>query len=311
MTVTREQFEQGMSYSDYKSQMTRNQERFLENEGSLEISKADLAFFRALPKPLNVLVLAEDWCGDVIANLPVLGRLAADSGKLNLSVFLRDQHLDIMDQYLKDGQFRSIPVFVFFDENFQEIGHWIERPAKMYALTQEVRAKFFASDPDLAGFSPTTPPSELPEEVRVRLSQTMAEFRAEKRSFSDAEVIREIRALLSQGVLQKQSSPVSVTSTSPSWQKSTRKPSHQPAKVTITYCAECGYEPQTLSLVSALMYEFRDQIASIELIPWDEGMFDVEVDGELVHSMVRDGGFPENELIFAAVRGHAGVAQPN
>jgi selenoprotein W-related protein len=73
-------------------------------------------------------------------------------------------------------------------------------------------------------------------------------------------------------------------------------------KVTITYCAECGYEPQTLSLTDALMRTFTHQLAAIELVPWYEGSFDVAVGGKLVHSMYRDGGFPENEKIIQAVR---------
>ena len=73
-------------------------------------------------------------------------------------------------------------------------------------------------------------------------------------------------------------------------------------KVTITYCAECGYEPQTLALTSALMHAFVYELASIELIPWQDGAFDVVVDGELVHSMYRDGGFPTDEAIISAVR---------
>jgi selenoprotein W-related protein len=73
-------------------------------------------------------------------------------------------------------------------------------------------------------------------------------------------------------------------------------------KVKITYCAECGYEPQTLELAQALMYEFAGGLAGIELIPWDSGTFDVSVDGELVHSMRREGGFPSAEVIKAAVR---------
>ena len=75
-----------------------------------------------------------------------------------------------------------------------------------------------------------------------------------------------------------------------------------PVKVKITYCAECGYEPQTLDLAKALMYEFGDKLSSIELIPWDSGTFDVSVDGELVHSMTREGGFPELEVVKRAVR---------
>lgn len=73
-------------------------------------------------------------------------------------------------------------------------------------------------------------------------------------------------------------------------------------KVKITYCAECGYEPQTLDLAKALMYEFGDKLSSIELIPWDSGTFDVSVDGELVHSMTREGGFPELDVVKRAVR---------
>jgi selenoprotein W-related protein len=76
----------------------------------------------------------------------------------------------------------------------------------------------------------------------------------------------------------------------------------RPVKVTITYCAECGYEPQTLALAEALMKEFRHELSEIELIPWEEGAFDVVVDGELVHSMYTDGGFPEHATIIAAVR---------
>ena len=76
----------------------------------------------------------------------------------------------------------------------------------------------------------------------------------------------------------------------------------KPVKVKITYCAECGYEPQALELTKALMYDFGTQIASIEIIPWESGTFDVSVDGSLVHSMKRDGGFPEHASVKSAVR---------
>ncbi len=77
-----------------------------------------------------------------------------------------------------------------------------------------------------------------------------------------------------------------------------------PVKVSITYCAECGYEPQTLELAGALMREFGHQLSSVELIPWYEGSYDVSVAGELVHSMYRDGGFADPKVVAAAVRKH-------
>jgi selenoprotein W-related protein len=76
----------------------------------------------------------------------------------------------------------------------------------------------------------------------------------------------------------------------------------QPIKVRIVYCAACGYEPQTLELAGALMEAFRYDIAGIEIIPWEDGAFDVAINGELVHSMYRDGGFPASATIIQAVR---------
>lgn len=73
-------------------------------------------------------------------------------------------------------------------------------------------------------------------------------------------------------------------------------------RVKITYCAECGYEPQTLDLAKALMLEFGARLSSIELIPWEAGTFEVSVDGDLVHSMKRDGGFPKHGTVAGAIR---------
>src|SRR4029078_9852814 len=102
----------------WRPQMTRSRERHDRNEQGLPLSEADLAPFKGLKKPVNVLMLAEDWCGDVIANTPIVGRIAAPGDTLTLRVFLRDQNEDLMNQYLKEGKYKSIPTVVFFDEDF-------------------------------------------------------------------------------------------------------------------------------------------------------------------------------------------------
>ena len=76
----------------------------------------------------------------------------------------------------------------------------------------------------------------------------------------------------------------------------------KPVRVKITYCAECGYEPMTLELTERLMKEFQQELSAIEIIPWFQGSFDVRVGEDLVHSMYRDGGFPEYETVARVVR---------
>jgi Thioredoxin len=193
MTIDRARFDEGLTYDAFKDQMTRNRDRLEENEHRVALGADDLAAFRALPRPVKVLVLAEDWCGDVIANLPVLGRLAEESGKLDVRIFLRDQNDDIMQRYLNKGQFKSIPVFVFFDESFRELGHWIERPASVTEVRAKRRREIFGAHPEFG--SPDAPVDQLPEEVRVRLQAELAKMRDDTTKFANAEVVRELREI--------------------------------------------------------------------------------------------------------------------
>ncbi len=192
--MTPERFAQGLTYDDFKSQMTRNQERFADNERQFQLNSSDLAAFSALPQPVNVLVLAEDWCGDVIDNLPLLGHIAKESGKLNPRVFLRDQNLDIMDQYLKDGQFRSIPVFVFFDDQWNELGRFIERPESVTERRSRLRQELYAAHPEFG--SPETPITQVPEEVRSQIIEAMSGWREDGRAEDNQAVVNSLRQII-------------------------------------------------------------------------------------------------------------------
>ncbi len=193
MPISRERYLTGTTYADWVAAMTRNRERLEAAEKNIQIDPADVAFFKGLPRTTHVAVLAEDWCGDVIANLPVLARLSQESGKIDFRIFNRDQNLDLMDQYLNRGEFRSIPVFVIMDHDFKEIGSFKERPDSVTKLRAEKRVQVYASDPAFG--SPDSPVESLPEDVRARLQAALARSREETVPFANREVVRELREI--------------------------------------------------------------------------------------------------------------------
>ncbi len=194
VTVTAERFSQGMTYDQYKEQMTRSREQLETNEKNLRLNADDLAVFKKFPHPLNVMANGEDWCGDVIANLPVLGRIASESGKLNVKVFLRDQNLDLTDQFLKEGKYRSIPIIVFFDDDFKEIGRFIERPQSVTELRAKQRLELYDNHPEFG--SPDSPIDQLPEDIRTKLQAEQAKLRVETTPFANGEVVKALRAIV-------------------------------------------------------------------------------------------------------------------
>ncbi len=135
--VTRERFLGGMTFQQYLDQMGTNKEKLLQFLKEIKVRPEDKESLRKLGRKLNVLVITEDWCGDALYNVPVLAKLAEGNPDVEMRVFLRDQNPDLMDQYLNQGIYRSIPVFVFFDEKMNELARFIERPPKVTEVLEK------------------------------------------------------------------------------------------------------------------------------------------------------------------------------
>jgi hypothetical protein len=105
--------------------MRTHHERFAKRMAETEIDPADRAAMRG--RKLKVLVITEDWCGDALVGFPGLAKLVEGAPDVEMRVFLRDANPDVMDQYLKRGLYRTIPVFVFFDEQMNELARFMER----------------------------------------------------------------------------------------------------------------------------------------------------------------------------------------
>ena len=123
--MTPERFAQGLTFAAYLAQMRTNKERFEKRMADALITPADREAIRG--RKLRVLVITEDWCGDALVGFPGLAKLVDDAPNVEMRVFLRDANPDVMDQYLKRGLYRTIPVIVFFDEQMNELARYMER----------------------------------------------------------------------------------------------------------------------------------------------------------------------------------------
>ena len=150
--VTPERYSEGFDYLAYMNEIKVNKARFEGFYESSVISEDDTKALRDLVSrdngPKKMLVLGEDWCGDVVRGLGVLARIC-EAGGLDMRIFPRDSHHDIMNEYLKEGQWMSIPVAVFYTGDHDYICHWIERPAIAEREMHQIEVDIRAENPDI------------------------------------------------------------------------------------------------------------------------------------------------------------------
>jgi len=151
--VTPKRFGEGFSYSDYMAQIKVNKDRFQGFYENFQMSAENADALRALNQqdggPTKMLVLGEDWCGDVVRGMPVLARIA-EVGGLEMRIFPRDEHHDIMNEFLKNDAWMSIPVAVFYTGDHNYICHWIERPESADKEMVEIEAAIRAENPEIS-----------------------------------------------------------------------------------------------------------------------------------------------------------------
>jgi thioredoxin family protein len=119
-------FATGMSWKDYMAQMGDTRARTEDNYERSKLTDDERKFFSGVAGVKRVVMLAENWCGDVHRNSPLIAHIVEAIPGAELRVFFRDQNPDLRDTFLNNG-YQSIPVVVFFDQNWNEIGRWMER----------------------------------------------------------------------------------------------------------------------------------------------------------------------------------------
>jgi hypothetical protein len=87
----------------------------------------------------RILVITEGWCGDSAQILPYMEKWASAKGH-ELRIVLRDEHLDLMDQFLTNGA-RAVPMFVFINADGSLSEKWGARPKALQEKVVQWKAE--------------------------------------------------------------------------------------------------------------------------------------------------------------------------
>ncbi len=130
----------GTNHSEAMIAYTKmNDQRMIRWDKKINLEAELSAEVVELPK-MNWLVITEAWCGDAAQNIPFIAKLASENSNIDLRFIMRDEHPEIMDQYLTNGA-RSIPILVIMDENFNDIVIWGPRPEPVQNMVMEAKEK--------------------------------------------------------------------------------------------------------------------------------------------------------------------------
>jgi hypothetical protein len=147
--ITEKNFQDSMTFEEFYSlseQLVKNKDSSGENKSDAYVNYTKLSFTRMkrilkttkinpeitddlkkLDKPITLLVLNESWCGDAAQSVPVFQKMLEHNPNIKIRVLLRDEHPEVMDQYLTNGS-KSIPKVIALDENLNELGTWGPQP---------------------------------------------------------------------------------------------------------------------------------------------------------------------------------------
>ena len=187
----------GKTWAEYFDVMQKNRDLIAAISKEIRFSDADKKSFRDLfarHGNAQALVISEDWCPDCALNVPVLMQIAQLIPALNVRFFKKDE-VDDIHAYALKGERKAIPTFIFFDAQWNEIGHWLERP---------VKADMRLSEWDQTHPAPTEP--ERTADVWKHYRNARSEYRNEL--FLEGslwrETIAELRLILGREVFNNQ-----------------------------------------------------------------------------------------------------------
>ena len=138
-------FDQGLTKDAYKQTLTKHKNAFNHIYDNFSIPSADKeALTQIKHENLRVLIIAQEFCGHCMLDVPVMFSIAEETN-MPVSILVRDDNLDLMDQYLTNGN-RVIPIFIFINEAGEEVAKWGPLAPEVKELMDELKENMPSKD---------------------------------------------------------------------------------------------------------------------------------------------------------------------
>lgn len=130
----------GEEQSDMRVRFTKlNAQRMKRIDKQVKLTSEILTVLSQIERPMKWIVLTEAWCGDAAQILPVLQAIVHESDLLEMSLVLRDEYPELMEQFLTNGT-KSIPKVIALDAHSGAlVGSWGPRPAHAQQMVEDYK----------------------------------------------------------------------------------------------------------------------------------------------------------------------------
>lgn len=131
----------GENHSEKMLHYTKmNVHRMRRLDKQIELKDELLEKLQNIERPMIWLILTEGWCGDAAQIIPVIQKMADQTKMVQSRYILRDENLEIMDQFLTNGRARSIPKLICLDcQTLEVLGDWGPRSEPAQQLFTNLR----------------------------------------------------------------------------------------------------------------------------------------------------------------------------
>ncbi|PKV48395.1 thioredoxin-like protein [Aquimarina sp. MAR_2010_214] len=137
--------EQSEALTNYSTLNDRRMKRW---DKTLKIDESITTSFSNANLDVTWVVLTEGWCGDAAHVLPVLNKLADLNEGIDLKIISRDDHDELMDNFLTNGG-KSIPKLIVYDnQNKEVLNSWGPRPSIATQMVNDYKEQHGSLDPE-------------------------------------------------------------------------------------------------------------------------------------------------------------------